>query len=273
MTQLSKQQNSVGVRVINSLPNTTSKELELYNAYKGAKKIKDFNSKEELALVNALIIRWATYIGIKQPDKTETNVLANFIKDEFPNLSAFDIKEAIDLLVKQELETDANPYGMLSVIYVSKVLKAYQIHRARVVFKVQEKLDKIEQDTVIPPTDAERLQNFKLLLKMAKETASKGENYYDAGDILYYFFWKNNLVTKPMPEELISASLNYGERMFSSKAQNTALKNVINGVGFTKLVRKDIVNRYAREYAVNNWLKNADINTITKKLSIEMIKH
>lgn len=272
MTQLSKQPNSVG-SIVKSLPNTTSKELQLYNAYKTAKKLKDFNTSEDLALVNALIIRWATYLGIKQPDKIETNEIAKFIKNEFPNFSAFDIKEAVDLLVKQELDTDANPYGMLSIIYVSKVLKAYQLHRGTIVFKVQEKLDKIEQNAVIPPSDAERLENFKLLLKMAKDTVTKNESYYDAGDILYYFFWKNNLVTKPMPQELITDSINYGEKMFTSKAQGNALKDVINGVGFTKLVRKDIVNRYAREYAVNNWLKNIDINTITKNLSIEMIKY
>ena len=76
-----------------------------------------------------------------------------------------------------------------------------------------------------------------------------------------------------MPKELVESSLNYGEKMFSSKAQGNALKDVINGVGFTKLVRQDIVNRYAREYAVNNWLKNADINAIVKNLSIEMIKY
>ena len=76
-----------------------------------------------------------------------------------------------------------------------------------------------------------------------------------------------------MPESLIKDAIAYGEEKFRTKAQNGALKSVINGVGFTKLVREDIVKKSAREYTINLWLTNADINTILKKISIEMIKY
>jgi hypothetical protein len=269
MTQLSKQQNSVGI--IKSLPNTTSKELQLYNAYQTAKKVKDFSTKEDLALMNSLIIRWATYVGIKQPDSIEVNTIANYIRENFPNFNAYDIKECTDLLVADELETDANHYGMLSVIYVSKVLKSYQEHRGRIVFKVREKLQKIEQDTVIPPSDSERIANFKLILKTAKETVSKSEEYYDAGEIVYGFIKHNKLIA--MTKELIAEAMAYGERVFHKKAQGNALKDIINGVGFTKLVKEDIVKRHAREYVTDVWLKSTDINGVIKKITIEMIKY
>jgi hypothetical protein len=271
MTQLAKQQNSVGI--IKSLPNTTSKEINLYNAYQTHKKIKDFSTKEELLLISSLILRWASYVGIKKPEPSEINTIANFLKENFPNFNAYDVSECINLLVNGTLNTDAEHYGSLSVIYVSKVMKSYQTYRGEIVFKVREKLQKIEQEKVIVPSDSERVKNFKELLLMAKEKVSNNEMYDDFGDVLYYFFWKNNLVEKPMPENLVKEAIAYGEEKFRYKAQMGALKSVINGVGFTKLVKEDIVKKSAREYTINLWLKNSDINVILKKLSIEMIKY
>jgi hypothetical protein len=271
MTQLAKQQNSVGT--IKSLPNTTSKEISLYNAYQTHKKIKDFDTEDELKLISSLILRWANYVGIKKVENHELNTIANYIRKNSLNFNAYDIKECITLLVNGSLDTDAEHYGSLSIIYISKVMKSYQNYRGEIIFKVRDKLQKIEQEKVVVPTDAERIKNFKELLLFAKEKVTKKEVYDDFGDVLYYFFWKNNLVEKPMPESLINDAIAYGEEKFRTKAQNGALKSVINGVGFTKLVREDIVKKSAREYTINLWLRNADINAILKKISIEMIKY
>ena len=66
MNKLSKQQNSVSITKI--LPNTTSKEITLYNAYITDKRLKDFSTKEDLMLMNSLIVRWATYVGVETPE-------------------------------------------------------------------------------------------------------------------------------------------------------------------------------------------------------------
>ena len=122
MNKLSKQQNSVST--ISTLANTTSKEISLYNAYVTDKRLKDFSTKEDLMLMNSLIVRWATYVGIATPEATEINMLANFIKEHFQNFNGYDIKECINLLANQTLDTDAEHYGKLSPIYISKVLRA-----------------------------------------------------------------------------------------------------------------------------------------------------
>jgi len=57
MNKLSKQQNSVSIT--NTLPNTTSKEITIYNAYLTEKKLKEFSTKEDLMLLNSLLVRWA----------------------------------------------------------------------------------------------------------------------------------------------------------------------------------------------------------------------
>lgn len=269
MTQLAKQQTSVGI--IKSLPNTSSKDLELYNAYQTGKKLKDYSSKEDLLLINSLILRWAQYVGIKQPEASDVNLIANFIKENHQNFNSFDIQECINLLVNQKLNTDAEHYGSLSVIYVSKVLKAYQVHRGEVLFKVREQIRKVEESKVVPPTSKERIDNFKQNLLNAKEEVSEGKIYFDTGEIIYGFIKHNKLVQ--MTKDLINEAMQYGESVFHKKAKSQALKDVINNVTFSKLVKEDIVRRHAREHVANEWLKQADIQSVNKKLTIEMLQY
>ena len=138
MNKLSKQQNSVSIN--STLPNTTSKEISIYNAHVTDKRLREFSTKEDLMLMNSLIVRWATYVGVETPEASQINLLANFIKEHFPTFNAYDLKECISMLASQSLETDAEHYGKISPIYVSKVLKAYQEHKNNVVFKVRENI-------------------------------------------------------------------------------------------------------------------------------------
>jgi hypothetical protein len=75
-------------------------------------------------------------------------------------------------LVNGRLETDAEAYGSLSIMYCSKVLHAYQDYKFKVLFKVREELQKIENTKPKPINKDERfliLKNYyftqKKLLK------------------------------------------------------------------------------------------------------------
>jgi hypothetical protein len=267
MTLPSKQQNWVGM----NLPNVTSKEVALYKANELEKKLKNFSTKDDLLLMNSLLLRWANYLGIKKPEASELNTLANFIRENFPNFNATDLGECINLVATDSLDTDAQPYGQLSVVYVSKVLKAYQLHKSEIMFKVREKIQKIEQDRVIPPSDKERVANFKALLKMAKESVTKGEEYYDTGEVIYGFIKHNKLIQ--MTKELIADAMGHGNNVFRQKSISDSYKKVINDVAFTKLVKEDIVKRYAREYVTDLWLKQTDVEGILPKITIQMINY
>jgi len=267
MTLPSKQQNWVGM----NLPNVTSKEVALYKANELEKKLKNFSTKDDLLLMNSLLLRWANYLGIKKPEASELNTLANFIRENFPNFNATDLGECINLVATDSLDTDAQPFGQLSVVYVSKVLKAYQLHKSEIMFKVREKIQKIEQDRVIPPSDKERVANFKALLKMAKESVTKGEEYYDTGEVIYGFIKHNKLIQ--MTKELIADAMGHGNNVFRQKSISDSYKKVINDVAFTKLVKEDIVKRYAREYVTDLWLKQTDVEVILPKITIQMINY
>jgi hypothetical protein len=274
MNKLAKQQNSGGI--LKTLPNTSSKELNLYNAHTVSKRLKDFSTREDLLLINSLITRWANYVGVNTPDAVELNTLANFIKEYFPTLNAYDLKECIGLITIGELKTDAEPYGKISPIYVSKVLKAYQEYKMEIVFKVKSQLEKQQQIEVIPVSNEERISNFKKLLIIASEDCSKGLYYKDAGDSIYNFIKHNKLVV--LSKELISEAMDFGEKEYNRQKKEKAIESVIKHHSFKnvadlKFEKEDIIKKNAREFVVNRWLSNLNLKPLLEKINIEMLKY
>lgn len=274
MNKLSKQQNSVSI--VSTLPNTTSKEISIYNAYLTDKKLKDFSTKEDLMLMNSLIVRWATYVGVDTPEASQLNMLSNFIKEHFPSFNAYDLKECIGMLASQSLETDAEHYGKISPIYVSKVLKAYQEHKNDVVFKVRGNIEKLKEAEVKPMPNEERIANFKKLLTIAKKENEQGLTYIDAGDSIYNFIKYNKLFA--LTKELIAEAMEYGNKHYINQRKKKVTETVIKNQNFKRVAdmqfeKEDIVKKYAREYVVNKFLLQLDLNELLQKINIEMLKY
>ena len=279
MNKLSKQQNSVSIA--KALPNTTLKEITIYNAHLTEKKLKEFSTKEDLMLLNSLLVRWANYVGVDTPEASQLNMLSNFIKEHFPTFNATDIKECINLLTNQTLDTDAEHYGKISPIYVSKVLKAYQEHKNNVVFKVRDNLQKLKEAEVVPMPDEDRIANFKKLLTIAKDENNQGLTYIDSGDSLYNFIKHNRLmpITKNnLDQALIDEALEYGNKLYIELRKKKVTETVIKKQSFKRVSdmefeKKDLISKYAREYVVNKFLLKMDLNELLQKINIEMLKY
>jgi hypothetical protein len=277
MNKLVKQQNSVGIQLVNpsQIKNVSQSQVGIYNASLSNKKFKEYSTEKDLLLMNALITKWAKYIGAKQPEALDLNSIANYIRESFPNFNDVDLNELITLLVNGRLETDAEAYGSLSIMYCSKVLHAYQDYKFKVLFKVREELQKIESTKPKPINKDERLANFKKLLLYAKET-SKKENYIDAGDIVYGFIRNSKLVA--IPKHVQNDALEYGKKRFSDEKKKKYMEATIKHHSYKTLSdlnfeEEDKVKKYAREYVVNLWLKEVDIQPIVDKLTYQMIDY
>lgn len=274
MNKLSKQQNSVSIT--KTLPNTTSKEISIYNAYITEKRLKDFSTKEDLLLMNSLIVRWATYVGIATPEATEINMLSNFIKEHFLNFNAYDIKECINLLANQTLDTDAEHYGKLSPIYISKVLRAYQEHKNTIVFKVRDNIQKLKEAEIVPISDKERISNFKQLITIAKNENLQGLTYVDAGDSLYNFIKYNKLIS--ITNELRDEAMDYGNKVYLAQKKKKVTEIVLKNESMKKVAdmqfeKSDIIRKYAREFVVNRFLVDLNLADILQKINMEMLKY
>jgi hypothetical protein len=274
MNKLSKQQNSVSI--ISTLPNTNSREINIYNANISEKRLKEFSTKEDLMLLNSLIVRWATYVGVETPEASQINMLANFIKEHFPTFNGYDLKECINLLATQTLDTDAEHYGKLSPIYISKVLKSYQEYKSTTIFKVKEGIQKIKEAEVKPMPNEERIANFKQLLTIAKKESEQGLTYIDSGDSIYSFVKYNKLI--PLAKELIDEAMEYGNKLYIEQRKKKVTETVIKNQSFKRVAdmqfeKTDIVRKYAREFVVNRFLLKMNLPELLQKINIEMLKY
>ena len=227
-------------------------------------------------LMNSLIVRWANYVGVETPEASQLNMLANFIKEHFPTFNAFDLKECINMLASQSLETDAEHYGKISPIYVSKVLKAYQEHKNNVVFKVRENIEKLKEAEAIPMPNEERIANFKKLLTIAKGENTQGLTYIDSGDSIYNFVKHNKLIA--LSKELIDEAMDYGGKLYIEQRKKKVTETVIKNQNFKRISdmqfeKEDIIKKYAREYVVNRFLLQLNLNELLQKINIEMLKY
>ena len=271
---LQKQQSLVGI--LDTLPQVTKKEINIFKANNSFKKIKNFESKEELLLINSILTRWSNYLGIDTPEPADLNMLSNFIKDNFSNFNEYDIRECINLLATDSLNLDANHYGKLSPIYVSKCFKAYQEHKSVILHKVRREIEKQEQQKVVIPPDELRVENFIKLLKIAKEENSLGLFYNDAGETLYNFAVYNKLIK--FTPELKAEAFDYAEKELKKEKSQKALESVVKGASFKnikelELNKENYLRKQAREFAVNRWLTSLPLESLIKKINIEMLKY
>lgn len=278
MTKLISQQNSLIVKdniVVGALPKTSQNDILIYNKKQTEKKLKDISNsdKAEMKEITQAIAQWGYALGITVIAQ-DLITLNNFIRENFPNLNIFDLKVCVRLVSTDSdlLVTDAEHYGKLTMIYVSKVLKAYESYKNTVCFGVREKITKLEQENKPPMSKEERLKNFRELLTFAKTTVSNGDVYEDTGEVIYNFIRHNKLVK--MDKEIIDKAMAWGENEFKNAVSDSRrgnLKKIINDVSFNSTKQEDIIKRGARRYVANFWIKDMDLQEMLKKLTYEML--
>jgi hypothetical protein len=135
MTKSISQQNSIIVKdnvVVGTLPKASQNDVMIYNKKQTEKKLKEITSsdKTEITEITKAIAQWGYALGITVVAQDLVTV-NNFIRENFPNLNIFDLKVCVRLVSTDSdlLKTDAEHYGKMTFIYVSKVLKAYEVYK------------------------------------------------------------------------------------------------------------------------------------------------
>ena len=287
MTKLISQPNSITIKdknnslivdnnvVVGNLPNTNANDILIYNKKQTDRTLKeiDKSNKAEMIEITKAIAQWGYALGITVVAQ-DLVTLNNFVRENFPNLNIFDLKVCVRLVSIDSdlLETDAEHYGKLTLIYVSKVLKAYESYKGKTCFGVREKIIKLEEANKPPMSKEERMKNFKELLSNAKMTVNNGEPFEDLGEVVYNFIRHNKLIK--IDKFLIDKAMQGGEdefRAYVSDSKRGNLKKMINDVSFTATKKEEMVRRYARRYVAQFWVDNMDLETMLKNLTYEML--
>ena len=259
--------------VSGKIEGVSANSLYLYNKNKSEQSIGSFQKadKEKLQQLDQIIATWAYGLGI-DIKANDIYLLSEFIKENFGFLNLFDLKLVVKFITTDsgELNVDANHYGKLSFIYVSKVLKAYQEYRSSTIFDVSRAISKATEVPPAPPTKEERLDIFKVLLKNAKEDRASGWDYYDLNDSIWAFLVKNKLVDlNPKTNgKQIEDAQEYGHRQFEKSEFEKTLKPK---AFHTELSQDEYIRKQSRRYMVNLWLDKVDMKKFLDNIKPEML--
>jgi hypothetical protein len=181
------------------------------------------------------------------------------------------------MIVTSSLDTDAEHYGKLSIIYVHKCLKAYMIYKGSVLIKIRQQIEKLESQKKTTISPEERIKNLKKMIWYAyNDVVNEEKIYLDFGDALYNFVKANKLIK--MTESLIADAMEYGEKSLKDEIKKIVTEAVIKHHHFKSATdmsfeKEDKIKKYARQFVINKWLKELDVEDLLKKITPEMLNY
>jgi len=267
--QLTKQNKSIGL-IKDKFPN---RQIKIFSANQSMKRIREFNTNNELKPLIDLVGKWRFYIGIKEElSQEELFMNVTFIRENFNEFNLYDIKEAIDLSIKGDLNVDVEHYQNFSPLYISKILQAYKKHKGSVIVTINQKISE-EENKNKKISIEDRVALTRASIKSLYDEKDN-PNFYDYGNVTYEFIKKNNLY--PISKKLVEQAMKYGKKVASTKSKEIAIKEAFseNHTKFKDLNKKKEVEirREARNYVVIKWLNSIeDINKFIETITPSMI--
>jgi hypothetical protein len=137
---------------------TSDKNLELKNAIKSGLTIRKIQDDEPIKQSLRFVFLLIGLKGDQIPEEVEKAVLLKFIRENFANLNPEEIRIAFELALKGEFEVDLNHFGSFSSMYLSRVLKAYQNHRSKIVLELEKERQREERESPKQPSEEELKQ-------------------------------------------------------------------------------------------------------------------
>lgn len=259
--------------VLGKVDGVSDNALFLYNTNKAEPKIKEFSKQDPRnKTLDEVIAYWAYGLGIDISAKDIFST-GEFLKENFGNLNCADLKICVKMVLtdSQFLDLSFNHYGKLSFVYVSKILNSYIQYKNSTLFDVSRAIEKATEKPIAPPTPEERLENFKILLKNAKEDVTAGHDFYDYNSSIFAFLKKNRLIDLSIEtnKDQIDKAIEYAERMFEKNELNKTTKSTSSLV--INLPREQFLSVHKMRYFSNQWLEKTDVNKFVLSIKPEML--
>ena len=269
--QLIKQNKSIGL----VKGKFTDNKIKIYEAYRSLKRIRDFNTNDELKPLIDLVGKWRYYIGIREElSQEELFMNITFIRENFNELNLVDINQAINLSLKGDLNIDAEHYQNFTPLYISKILKAYKEYRGKIIYDIRESISKIENKPK-EPTIEEKVDITKSSL-LSMYNSREDKRFHDYGGVTYDFIKRNKLMV--FTKSLVAEAMDYGKKQTTKNARKSAYKDAVQGttknLTTAREKKESEIRTLARNYVVQKWLLEFDdktFNEFLNKLTDKMI--
>jgi hypothetical protein len=81
-----------------------------------------------------------------------------------------------------------------------------------------------------------------------------------------------------LTKELIDEAMDYGSKLYIEQRKKKVTETVIKNQNFKRVAdmqfeKEDIIKKYAREFVVNRFLLQLNLNELLQKINIEMLKY
>lgn len=237
-------------------------EYEIVKAVENSLIIADV---EKESLVN-LAVKWRMYIGIPNSDvEEELLLIAAFIYQNYDYLTIGEIELAMKLSILRKLK-DTEFHGYFSPMYVAKVLDSY-LHYRKItmadVTRERQKAIQEEKERLNRPSPAEQAKRFRALFKnFYKEWKENGE-INDPFNLAYTYLRKENILQ--VPPAMIKDAQQYGKKKLDEYLKNR--KQEGKKISFyTSAISGEQEKKYARNYCVQKFFENIEIDILCDKI-------
>lgn len=266
-----KQNKSIGL----AKTKFTDNKIKIFEASRSLKRIREFQSNDELKPLIDLVGKWRYYIGIREElSQEELFMNVNFIRENFNELNLVDIDQAINLSLKGDLNIDAEHYQNFTPLYISKILKAYKEYRGKVIYDIRETINQVENKP-IEPTISQKIEITKSSL-VSMFNSREDKRFYDYGGVTYDFIKRNKLIA--ITKSLVTEAMDYGKIEATKNARKSAYKDAVQGttknLTTAREKKESEIRNHARNYVVKKWLLSYNENSFKQfldKLTHKMI--
>ena len=244
-------------------------EFQIVNCVQNSILIRNLEGALQNPLLLQVVTEWRMYIGIPKTDVSEELVLlSKFLFDNYGNLTIDEIRLAYNLSARRKLQ-DVEFYGYFSPMYVAKVLDSYLYYRkltmADVIRRKEKDDERIREEKNRPTTKQQSEDTKQLIREVYAEYVENGE-VRDVFNIVYNFMRKHrDLLSFHINKEQLEQAIEYGK----VKAREMRDKKPL----FERVLPSDAKiesDRYARNWCVQNYFKNVDIDVLLNNIKPEL---
>lgn len=250
---------SKGQKSLLDFANTTE-ETNIIICLEGNKAIGLLEKPQEKLI--DIVSKWRMYIGMPKNDVTEELIIvAQYINENYPNITIAEIDLAINLSIRQKLK-DSEFHGYFSPMYVAKVLDSYLHYRRTTLSDAMRRRDRYvheQLEKANKPSPEQQSKDFKDIIKGLynewKETGEIGDPF----TLAYNYLRRTNLLKVSKAE--VEAAQKYAKDKTTKIKQEGKIRFELN------YEREEI--KLARNWCVQNFFKNVNIDILLNNIKPE----
>lgn len=224
-------------------------------------------TKDEANALIELIGKWGYCVGVSNKLAAEDILLiCKYLKDEFSSMTLSEIKLAMNLSLKGDIEVRF--YGQLSVMYITMVLKAYRDYKVSQLKDLFERKER-HQDVDDNPKLSKK-ESYDILIHALKEEYNKYVNTNSVDDHFSMIFkHMKKIGVIRINDDLTARAIEYAYKMIEER-------RIKEATTFGDLLRKSydhdtLKRKYCRNYCVQELFKNESLDSLVAIVDIDRI--